>query len=139
MRYDYSYWCLCSLFSGKPNWRIFIILKSIHLYGVHITKDLSRNVIYCRNAKIILILEIFKGIYSCLIIIGFTLIPFTYFYGEERQDFLDIDFEIDKKCSKIWNSLKYTVKTTELKSKKLFYLKKSSSSFCLLFSWWQSD
>lgn len=50
-----------------------------------------------------------------LIMIGFILIPFTYFYGEERQDFLDIDYEIDKKCTKIWSSLKYTVKISACK------------------------
>lgn len=50
-----------------------------------------------------------QDLYCANLFISFFAIPFTYFYGEERQDFLDMDYEIDKNCTKIVNSLKYTV------------------------------
>lgn len=42
--------------------------------------------------------------------VGFLLIPFTYFYGEERDvDIYDIDYIPVTFSEKICNSLKYTV------------------------------
>lgn len=45
-----------------------------------------------------------------VVIVGFLLIPFAYFYGEERAiDVYDIDYIPITEGEKIWNSLKYTV------------------------------
>jgi hypothetical protein len=42
-------------------------------------------------------------------LVNFILVPFAYFTGEEKVDFLDSDFDADKKRSKYAVAIKYTV------------------------------
>ncbi len=48
--------------------------------------------------------------YLLVIVVGFLLIPFAYFYGEERGvDIYDIDYIPITETEKICNALKYTL------------------------------
>ena len=42
-------------------------------------------------------------------LVNFILVPFAYFSGEEKVDFLDSDFDAEKKKSKYTVAIKYTV------------------------------
>jgi len=43
---------------------------------------------------------------------SFVLLPFTYFYGEERSEYMDfIDADQGSEvCSKLYSAMKYTVR-----------------------------
>ncbi len=53
--------------------------------------------------------KLIQDIYLTLILVNFILVPFAYFSGEEKVDFLDSDFDADKKKSKYTVAIKYTV------------------------------
>ena len=75
----------------------------INYKGITIIQDreILQNVFYCK------IFWIIKALYGSLLFLSFFLIPFTYFYGEERLD--DIEPTENNMKEKICNSLKYTV------------------------------
>ena len=47
------------------------------------------------------------AVYGISLFVSFILVPFSYFYGDERiEDIKPLESELKEK---IWNSIKYTV------------------------------
>lgn len=52
--------------------------------------------------------ELFFWLFICMLVLAFVLIPFTYFYGEEKLDD-EIDDDRVEFCDKVCEALKYTM------------------------------
>ena len=51
----------------------------------------------------------FLDLYAAVLFMGFFMIPFAYFYGEERADIYDIDYIPTTEGDKYCKALKYTL------------------------------
>jgi len=79
-----------------------VLLIPVDVYVVSIGHTSFANLQISRE----MVKDLYTVLYILMVVDAFFLIPFSYFYGEERMDEID---GFDNPCQQICNALKYTV------------------------------